>query len=57
MKKAKKRRARSDVLFAWRRSDPGDLSASRSSAGPRWEHHSGVVDQENHVMTVGVDTV
>ena len=19
--------------------------------GPRWEHHSGVVDQENHVMT------
>jgi hypothetical protein len=23
----------------------------------QWEHHSGVVDQENHVMTVGVDTV
>jgi hypothetical protein len=24
---------------------------------PRWAHHSGVVDQEKYVMTVGVDTV
>jgi hypothetical protein len=23
----------------------------------RWEHHSGVADQENHIMTVGVETV
>jgi hypothetical protein len=24
---------------------------------PQWKHHTGVVDQDNHVMTVGVDTV
>jgi len=33
----------------------GDLTLARTEF--RWEHHSQVADQINHVMTVGVDTV